>query len=492
MSSIQLVDVAMRDGNQSLWGATGLATRHCLGLAPLLDRVGFRAADFTSSTHMGVAVRFFREDPWERIRLVRAAMPNTPLQFITTGFRFISWQIAAAEIMQLVYRCLVNNGVSRFAVVDPTHDMDALLASARLIRGAGGSEVVGGLTFTISAVHDDAYYADCARRLAASPDIDRLYLKDPAGLLSPERARTLIPAVQAVIGDRPLELHSHCTIGLGPLTALVAAELGVSAIHVAVDPAGSGTSLPGALRMRANLRELGYSVDIDDRALELASRYLTQLARAEGLPFGMAQDFDAAYLRHQIPGGVVTTLRRQLQELKLEDRWPAVVEESERVRAELGFPIMVTPFPQMVCSQALFNVIGKQRYANVPDEVIRYVLGLFGRPTRPVDPEVRDKILSRARAAELAAEPPPPTLADYRQRFGKQISDEELLLRAVMPQAQVDAMVTAGPARRHYNPELAPVLSLLDGLRRRKIPTELTVEQPGSRLSLRCNAEHEA
>jgi len=134
----------------------------------------------------------------------------------------------------------------------------------------------------------------------------------------------------------------------------------------------------------------------------------------------------------------------------------------------------------------------KLQYANVPDEVIRYVLGLFGRPTRPVDPEVRDKILSRARAAELAAEPPPPTLADYRQRFGKQISDEELLLRAVMPQAQVDAMVTAGPARRHYNPELAPVLSLLDGLRRRKIPTELTVEQPGSRLSLRCNAEHEA
>jgi oxaloacetate decarboxylase alpha subunit len=488
MAAIELVDVAMRDGNQSLWGATGLGTAHCLTIAPVLDQVGFRAADFTSSTHMGVAVRFFREDPWERIRLMRAAMPNTPLQFITTGFRFISWQTAAPEFMQLVYRRLLANGIRRFAVIDPMHDLDALLESARLIRSEGGREIVAGLTFSVSAIHDDAFYADCARRLAACSDVDRIYIKDPAGLLSPERARSLIPAVRTAIGARPLELHTHCTIGFGAMSCLAAANLGVSTLHVAIDPLGNGTSLPSALRTVANLRELGHTVDIDDRALAAASRYFTQLARAEGLPLGAAQEFDAAFLRHQIPGGVVTTMQRQLDELKLLDRWPAVIEEVERVRAELGFPIMVTPFPQMVCTQALFNVIGPERYGTVPDELLRYVLGRFGRPTGAVDQNVRERILARPRAGQLAAEPPPPSVAELRRRFGHAISDDELLLRAVMPATQVDAMISAGPARRHYNPELAPVLALLRGLAGRSVPEQIVVEQPGWRLSLRRRA----
>jgi oxaloacetate decarboxylase alpha subunit len=488
MATIELVEVAMRDGNQSLWGATGLGTAQCLTIAPVLDLVGFRAADFTSSSHMGVAVRFFREDPWERIRLMRAAMPNTPLQFITTGFRFISWQTAAPEFMQLVYRRLLANGIGRFAVIDPMHDLDALLESARLIRKEGGREIVAGLTYTVSAIHDDAFYADCARRLAASSDVDRIYIKDPAGLLSPERARSLIPAVRGAIGARPLELHTHCTIGLGALSCIAAADLGVSTVHVAIDPLGSGTSLPSARRTVANLRELGHRVDIDDRALAAASRYFTQLARAEGLPLGAAQEFDAAFLRHQIPGGVVTTMQRQLDELKLLDRWPAVIEEVERVRAELGYPIMVTPFPQMVCTQALFNVIGPERYGNVPDELLRYVLGRFGRPTRPVDENVRARILARPRAAQLAGEPPPPSLAELRSRFGHAVSDDELLLRAVMPAAQVDAMISAGPARRRYNPELAPVLSLLRGLAGRSVPDQMVVDKPGWRLTLRRGA----
>jgi oxaloacetate decarboxylase alpha subunit len=485
MARIELVDVTLRDGNQSLWGATGLSTAHCLAAAPLLDRVGFRALDFTSSTHMGVAVRSFRENPWERISLMHAAMPHTPLQFITTGFRFISWQASDADFMRLVYRRLVANGLMRFAVIDPMHDMDALLDSARLIRAEGGTEIVAGLTYTVSAIHGDAFYAACARRLAASPDIDRLYIKDPAGLLSPERARTLVAAVQAVIGRTPLEIHSHCTIGLGPLTALAAAELGAGVVHVAIEPLGNGTSLPAATRMVANLRELGHTVDIDDRALAMACGFMTRLARAEGLPSGTPQEFDAAFLRHQIPGGVVTTMQRQLKELKLVARWPHVVEEVERVRAELGYPIMVTPFPQMVCTQALFNVTGRERYANVPDEIIRYVVGRFGRPTRPVEPNVLERILARPRAAELLNEPPPPTLAELRRQFGGAMDDEELLLRAVMPAAQVDAMLAAGPARRRYNPELAPVLALLRELSRREVVDELVVEKPGFRLALR-------
>ncbi|MGY1803765.1 biotin carboxyl carrier protein [Blastococcus sp. SYSU D00922] len=485
MADVGLVDVSIRDGNQSLWGATGLRTAHVAQVAPLLERVGFRALDYSSSTAMGVAVRTHREDPWERLRLTRAAMPTTKLQFIGTGFRFISWQNSHPETMQLVYDRLVVNGIDRVVVLDPMHDMDAARETARRLKQAGVDEVIGALTFTLSVVHDDAYYADLAGQYAADPNFDRVYVKDPAGILSAERARTLLPAIVARLGGKSLELHSHATIGFSPLTYSIAPDLGVEVVQVGCGPLGNGSSLPEARRTVANLREMGHRVDVDDRALGLVCDYFEGLAAAEGLPAGGPQDFDAAFLHHQIAGGVMTTTRRQLREIGMEHRFEALVEEVGVVRAELGHPIMVTPFPQMVVSQALFNVIGEERYGNVPDQVIRYVLGSFGKPTAPVDPAVLDRILDRPRAKELQAEPPPPTPAELRRQFPKGISDEELLLRAHMPEEQVDAMLAAGPAPRHFNPSLAPVLTLLDELGSRQAVHDLAVAKPGLRMSVR-------
>src|SRR5262249_29617150 len=171
MSEIELLDVSFRDGNQSLWGATGLTTGQMLQIAPVMDRAGFRALDFTSSTHMGIAVRTHRENPWERIRLVHGAMPHTPLQFIGTGFRFISWEAASGEVMRLVYDRLVANGMARFIVLDPMHDMAAIRRTARFIRQAGGHEIVGALPYTISGGHDDAFYARLAAGLGRRADI---------------------------------------------------------------------------------------------------------------------------------------------------------------------------------------------------------------------------------------------------------------------------------------------------------------------------------
>ena len=358
MAEIQLVDVSLRDGNQSLWGATGLRTDHIVQIAPVLNRVGFRALDFMSSTAMGVAVRTHREDPWERIRLTRAAMPDTPLQLIGTGFRFISWERAHPEVMQLVYERLVAAGISRFVLLDPMHDMDAVRRSARMIKRAGGTETILALTYTISAVHDNAFYAGIAAAAAESPYIDRAYIKDPAGLLTPERARTLIPAVCSRLGGKPLELHAHCTIGLSPLVYLAAPNLGVSVLQTGCGALADGSSLPDAQRVAANLRALGHTVDVDDRLLAVAARYFSRLAAAEGLPSGRPQPYDEAFTRHQLAGGVLTTLRRQLSELGLEGRFEAVIEEVSQVRAELGYPIMVTPFPQMVMGQALANILG--------------------------------------------------------------------------------------------------------------------------------------
>jgi oxaloacetate decarboxylase alpha subunit len=481
---VDLIDVSLRDGNQSLWGATGLTTAHILEIAPLLNRVGFRGCDFTSSTHMGVAVRTHQENPWERIRLTHQAMPDTKLQFIGTGLRFISWETLHQDFLELVYERLVANGIERFMVMDSTHDWDAVAETAMRTRRAGGAEIVGGLIYTISPVHDDAFYAAFASRMAADDNFDRVYIKDPSGLLTPERARTLIPAVQAVLGDKPLELHSHATIGLSPLTYMVAAELGVAALHTGCGPLGNGSSLPNCERTVANLREHGHETPVDERLLRQVASYFSRVAAADGLPVGTPREYDASFLRHQVAGGVMTTTRRQLRELGHEDRFDAVIEEVSIVRAELGYPIMVTPFPQMVCSQALFNVLG-ERYENVSDQVIRYALGKFGKPTAPIDPDVLDKILSRPRAKQIESEAEPLPPDELRRRFASGIDDEEFLLRAVMPPEQVDAMVAAGPAPRRRTPEVAPIAKLLRGLREQDFE-QLEVEQPDFKLTVRA------
>src|SRR5579864_1462002 len=484
MAEIQLLDVSIRDGNQSLWGAMGFTTPQILSIAPVMDRVGFRALDFTSSTHMGVAVRTHKENPWERIRSTHAALPNTPLQFIGTGLRFISWEGQHPDFMQIVYDRLVAHGISRFVVLDPMHDAESLLESARMIRKAGATEIIAALTYTISDLHDDAFYANLAARVSKSPYIDRAYIKDPSGLLTPERARTLIPAVRAKLGRMPLELHSHCTIGLSAMSYMAAAELGVEVLQVACGPLANGSSLPNAQKVVANLREFGHTVNIDDRSLAIVADYFTRLAEAENLPAGTPQEYDASFLRHQVAGGVMTTTRRQLAELELEDRFPDVMREVIQVRAELGYPIMVTPFPQIVCTQALYNIIGDERYGNVSDQVVRYVLGKFGRPTVPVDVNVKDRILSRARAKELASEPPPLPPQELRKRFKPGISDDEFLLRASMPAEEVDAMLAAGSAMWHYNPDMQPIYKLLRELQKRPTASDIVFEKPDFRLEL--------
>ncbi len=485
MAKIDLVDISIRDGNQSLWGATGLNTAQIVQIAPIMDRVGFRALDFNSSTHMAMAVRYKKENPWDVISLTHAAAPNTPLQYITTGFRFISWETADPDFMRLVYRSIAWAGIGRIIVLDPMHDLEGLLSSAQMAKEEGIADVMAALTYTVSAVHDDAFYAGIARAVAACPYVDRAYIKDPAGILLPERARTLVPAVKAALGNMPLEVHAHCTIGLAPLTYMVAAECGADAVHTGAGALANGTSLPPASRTVANLREMGHQVDVNDHALALVESYFTRLAEAEGLPKGAPQEFDAAYLRHQMPGGAITTLMRQLKELGQEDRLGAVIAEVPRVRAELGYPIMVTPFPQIVSTQALFNVIGSARYANVPDQVIRYVLGKFGRPTAPVDANVLDGILSMPRAKELMAEAPALNPKELRKRFGPRMSDEELLLRAVMPEDQVDAMLKEGPAKLGYNPDTRTLVELLRDVTARRDVSDLDVEKPGLKLSLR-------
>jgi oxaloacetate decarboxylase alpha subunit len=353
-----------------------------------------------------------------------------------------------------------------------------------MIKSAGGEYVVGALVFTLSPIHDDAHYVDRARTLAGSPEVDAVYIKDPGGLLTPLRARTLIPAVKAVIGDKPLELHSHCTIGIGELTYMDAPDWGVSAVQCASGAVADGISNPPSERVVSNLRALGHQVDIDDKALAEVSRYFTRLAEAEGLPTGRPQAFDASYLRHQLPGGTIGTMRRHLAETRVSHLEGAVIEELDRVRQELGWPIVMTPFAQMLITQAVLNVTGKERYATIPDEIIRYALGKFGRPNIPIAPEVMDRIESLPRTRELREQPGMPPLRELRQRIGPELSDEEFLLRATMPAGQVDAMKATDPTERTYDPDTAPLMSLVRQLTARRDIAYVSIEKQGFKLEL--------
>jgi oxaloacetate decarboxylase (Na+ extruding) subunit alpha len=480
---IEFIDTTTRDGNQSLWSATGLTTPDVLAIAPTMDRVGYHALDFTSSTHMAVSVRFHREDPWERLRLVSAAMPNTPLGIITTGMRFISWVPADEDVMRLSFRLVVRNGLRRFQIADPSNDPGRLKRLAAMARAEGVEEVVIGLTYSISEVHTHAYYAERAAALADCTDMDRLYLKDPGGLLTVDAVRELAPHFKDAAQGRPIELHSHCTIGLAPQVYIEGVKAGFQAVHTAAGPLSRGTSQPETISTAKNLEANGFEHGLDLQAQAAVSEHFEQVARAKGLPAGAPREFDAVYYTHQLPGGMVTTTRRMLEELRRPELFDEVLHEVTRVRAEMGYPIIVTPVSQFIATQAARNVIDGERWANVSDETVRYFLGHYGESPAPVDPEVKDRVLARSHTSKLR-ELKPISLEGAKQRFGAHISEEELLLRLTMPEEQVDAMVAArdGGAARPLpaaRPGRAPLVTLLRELANRPTISELTLTKDG-------------
>jgi oxaloacetate decarboxylase alpha subunit len=479
---VDIVDTTPRDGNQSLWSATGLTTRDILAIAPTIDRVGFHAVDFTSSTHIAVAVRFHREDPWERIRLVRAAMPATPLSFITTGMRFISWVPCDEDVMRLAFRCVVRNGIRRFQVADPTNDPDRLKRVAVIAREEGVEEIAIALTYSVSKVHTHDYYAERAAALADCAEMDRLYLKDPGGLLTPAGVRELAPSFLRAAGPRAVELHSHCTIGLAGLVYMEGLQAGFRVLHTAVAPLARGTSNPAAETTLRNLEAEGFSHRLDLDALTAVSAHFRELAREKGLPVGRPREFDATYYHHQLAGGMVSTTRRMLGELGRPELYDAVLDEVGRVRAEMGYPIIVTPVSQLVATQAVRNVIDGERWSNVSDETIRYFLGHYGEAAAPLAPDVTERVLSRPRAKEVRGLEPV-HLEGARERLGSRLSDEELLLRLTMPGEQVEAMLAArSPSSPTPRPAARgtgrhPVVTLLQEVARRPSITHLRVQK---------------
>ena len=236
MREIRFIDTTLRDGNQSLWDATGITTAMVLKVAKDMNRAGFKAIDFTSSAHVGVSVRYHKENPFEKMRLAAEAMPDTPLSFGTTGRRFIGFVRSPDAIMELVMRTVAANGIRRVWLIDAAHDIQIISKNAKIAKQAGIEEFVVALSYSISPVHTDDYYLEKTKAIVACPDVDTLYLKDQGGLLTPDRVRTLVPLIQSELNGKPLEIHTHCSTGLGPDVYVEAVRQGVDILHTAIPP----------------------------------------------------------------------------------------------------------------------------------------------------------------------------------------------------------------------------------------------------------------
>lgn len=490
---LKIVDTSIRDGNQSLWAATGITTGMAEAMGPIYERMGLHALDFTSSTHLSMGVKFHGENPWERISRMRQAAPNTPLSVITTGMRFMSWEKAEESVYRMSLRVMARNGVNRLMIAEPGNDIAQTLKVAEWAKQEGMDLVLAGVVYTTSPVHTDETFLRATAAYAASPFVDSVYLKDPGGLLTAERTRELVPQMRQALGEKTFELHSHCTTGAASHLYLVAAELGVDVLHTGLGPLSNGTAQPSLEHLLDNLDALGIAVDVDREAAAEGAALLNRFASAQRLQPGRPTEYDLSFHRHQVPGGMMGTLRRQLAEIGMLDALPAVIDEAGRVRADLGYPIMVTPFSQFVGSQALMNVLaersGQERYSRIPDEVVKFVLGDFGTPEGEISADVRERVAALPRTAELRAVRRERSLdelhQEYRAKYGRQLSEEELLLRLVLPEDQADLAVAAAPAPVWSDhPKVDSVREFIDAANALPTWKYLSVNRAGASVSL--------
>jgi len=464
--TIAVVDQTLRDAHQCLW-ATRMTTAHMLPVAEMMDRIGFARIEVIAAIQFDVCVRFLKEDPWERVRLMRKRMTRTPLSSFFRSKNLVSFDFVPDDIVALWVERLIANGVTEIGSFDGLNDVDNMLAALNVAKRMG-VRTFGALSYCLSPVHTDEVYVRTAKELVARGNVDAIWLKDAGGLLTVDRIRTLVPAVRNVIGNRRFELHSHCLTGMAPLVYLEGVKAGADCVHTSIAPLANGAAQPSIQWTAKNLRAMGYTVDVDDALIDKVGDHFGRIAKQEGKPVGEVLEYDAFHYEHQIPGGMLSNFRVQLAELGLSHKFQELLEECARVRQELGYPIMITPFAQFVGTQAVLNVIHRERYRHVPDEVKKYALGYYGKLLAPVAPDILERIVANG-SPRIALKPEPlaPGLARLRKQYPN-ASDDELALRSMYAGGQVDDMIAAGPTQTDYVFE-KPLVRLVRELAARKV-----------------------
>lgn len=429
---LRICDTILRDAHQSLL-ATRMRTDDMLPIAEKLDRVGYWSVEMWGGATFDSAMRFLNEDPWERIRKLKAKMPNTPFQMLLRGQNVVGYKHYPDDVLERFIVKAHENGIDLFRIFDALNDVRNMQKAMEIVKREGG-HVQAAISYTISPVHSIDAFVQMAH-LLEDLGADTICIKDMAGLLSPYVAYELVSRLKAEI-QVPIQLHTHYTSGMAMGTVLKAVEAGVDIVDTAISSLALVTSQPPTETLVRILQESPRDTGLDLNLLAEIGQYFAEVRKKYAAFESGMTGVDVNVLQFQIPGGMLSNLVSQLREQGAENRYAEVLAEVPRVRAELGYPPLVTPSSQIVGTQATLNVLLGERYKVIPAEVKNYVRGYYGRPPAPIDPEVKKKAIGDEepidrRPADLI----PPGMEQAWAEIGDLAqSEEDVLSYALFPQ----------------------------------------------------------
>ena len=432
---LRITDTTLRDAHQSLW-ATRMRTDDILGIAEAIDNAGYYALECWGGATFDVCMRFLRENPWERLRRIKAVCTKTPLQMLLRGQNLLGYRHYPDDVVERFVALACENGMDIFRVFDALNDPRNLETAVAAVKKYGG-HAQGTLCYTTSPVHTVEKYVELAKAQEAM-GVDSLAIKDMAGILTPGAARALVKALRKAMPKMPIELHSHMTSGMAAAMYLAAAEAGAGCFDCAISTLSSFSSQPPTESMLSIFESEGYDCGLDRAALSKINAYFRELkAKRQPASSRGVEPVDAGVLVHAIPGGMISNLRSQLAQQGALDRLDEVLAELPRARADLGYPPLVTPTSQIVGVQSVLNVLSGERYSMVTDETKRYAAGYYGATPAPIAPKLRKRLCGglkpiSCRPADLlepglekaAAEIPPNTIR----------AEEDILSYALFPE----------------------------------------------------------
>lgn len=431
---VQFVETVLRDANQSLI-ATRLPYSKFEGILPTMDRAGYYACECWGGATFDVCLRYLQEDPWERLRKIRAKMPNTKLQMLLRGQNVLGYSHYPDDFVRMFVRKSVENGIDIIRIFDALNDVNNMKVAIEETVKAGAI-ASGTISYTTSPVHTQANYVKMVKELKAM-GVATICIKDMAGIMGPKEAYDLVSAIKDAV-DLPVDLHTHSTTGLAFMTYLKAVEAGVDIIDTAISPFSGGTSQPATETLAYALRQLGYEVDLDDKCTKKMADYFKTVRDdyiKDGTLMPKSMATDTQCLTYQIPGGMLSNLLSQLKQVNALDRFDEVLVETPKVRKDMGYPPLVTPTSQMVGVQAVRNVLDGQRYKSVSKEIKAYCRGEYGHTPAPIDPEIQKMILGDEQPLTVRyADTLEPVVDKTREKLGDLArSDEDVLSYIAFP-----------------------------------------------------------
>ena len=399
MKKVQFTETVLRDASQSLV-ATRMSYEQFKPILETIDQAGYYSVECWGGATFDVCLRYLNEDPWERLRRIREAMPNTKLQMLLRGQNILGYKHYPDDIVRRFVRASVRNGIDIIRIFDALNDTNNLkVAIEETVKS--GAMASGAISYTTSPVHTREKYVEIVKELREM-GVSTICIKDMAGIMSPKAAYDLVSAIKDAV-DLPVVIHTHCTTGLAFMTDLKAIEAGADVIDTAISPFSGGTSQPATETLNYTLKELGYETGLNDDVLFKMANFFKPiradfLAKGTLNPISMATDTQC--LTYQIPGGMLSNLLSQLKMMNALDRFDEALVETPRVREDMGYPPLVTPTSQIIGTQAVQNVLAGERYKNVGAELKAYCRGEYGRTPAPINPEIQAKILKDEKPIE--------------------------------------------------------------------------------------------